>query len=474
MLMDPRRIRLLNEASPRQGAAYVLYWAQINRRLDSNHALAYAVELAHQLDLPVLVYEGLTSDHPWANRRFHQFILEGVTGNRERAAELGLGYTFHLERSAQKRPAEDSGGAMYRVARNAAALVTDDYPGYMADRYNASVPAKIGIPYYAVDASCIVPMDALPKQHYAAYTIRPRIHKLMQDELQPLEMPQPKHRWKERNASLPMDSLHLFGAGLEPLLDSCDIDQSVPAAPQFTGGRKAALDRLQAFLEDNLRRYARHNREPSAKATSQLSPYLHFGYISSLEIALAVREHAAQHGLIANEYLEQLIVRRELAFNYARYGPPPETLKKALPDWAVKTLAKHDDDPRDYVYSREQWERAETHDPLWNATQRELLKDGIIHGYYRMYWGKKIMEWSATHQAALDTMIYLNDRYALDGRDPNTYTNILWCFGLHDRPWKERPIFGMIRYMSADGMRRKTNVDTYVQHYIQGPEQMKL
>jgi len=240
---------------------------------------------------------------------------------------------------------------------------------------------------------------------------------------------------------------------------------------QFTRSRRGSgcprirpsqiITRLDAFLRDHLADYAQHRNEPSRHATSGLSPYLHFGHISALEVALAVQKYASGHKLIATEFLEQLIVRRELAFNFAQYGPRPDSLA-ALPGWAQTTLHKHARDRRNPTYSRAQFERAETHDSLWNATQRELLRDGTIQGYYRMYWGKKIIEWCESHQEALEIMIYMHDRYALDGRDPNTYANILWCFGLHDRPWAERPIFGMIRYMSLEGMKRKTDVDSYV------------
>jgi deoxyribodipyrimidine photo-lyase len=193
-----------------------------------------------------------------------------------------------------------------------------------------------------------------------------------------------------------------------------------------------------------------------------MSPYLHFGHISSLEIALAVEEYAARHKMNASEYLEELIVRRELAFNYARFVEDPQSLGN-LPDWCQKVMNKHSNDKRDPEYSPEQLERAETYDELWNAAQKEMLHRGIIHGYYRMYWGKKILEWSATYQGAVDTMVKIHEKYALDGRDPNTFTNILWCFGLHDRPWFERPIFGAFRYMSLEGMKRKTDTRAYIE-----------
>jgi deoxyribodipyrimidine photo-lyase len=250
-------------------------------------------------------------------------------------------------------------------------------------------------------------------------------------------------------------------ANLADLVASCDIDHCIRPSTTFHGGRKAAEAALQRFLQERLRRYARDHNEPSAHASSDLSPYLHYGHVSSLEVALAVGEHAREHKLIAVEFLEQLIVRRELAFNFTRYTERYDTLQ-ALPDWAQKTIAAHHGDPRDPVYTREQFEAAATHDDLWNATQKELLLRGKIHGYYRMYWGKKIVEWATGAGEALAIMLYLHDRYALDGDDPNTYTNILWCLGLHDRPWPERPVFGTIRSMVRSGMERKTEVNAYI------------
>lgn len=451
------RVQLLNDAAPRTGGRYVLYWAQANRRVDSNHALAFAVDLANSLRLPVLFYEGLTYPHPHPNDRFHAFILEGVPDNAKRAAALGIGYVFYL-----RRQPSDANDILYRLATDAAALVTDDYPGYLVRDHNRSVPKKVGIPYYAVDASCIVPMAHLGKQEYAAYTIRPKINRVLQEHLKPVQPIRAKKRWDGR---LPSFHTEVTDENIPALLASSEIDHSVGPSVEFRGGRREAKRRLRHFLAHSLKRYARLSGEPFERATSQLSPYLHFGHISSLEVALAVQEYAGEHKLIATEFLEQLIVRRELAFNFAKYGPSPDSLA-ALPAWAQSTLRKHARDTRQTIYSRKQFEQAKTHDPLWNATQRELLREGVIQGYYRMYWGKKIIEWCASPEKALEIMIYLHDRYALDGRDPNTYTNILWCFGLHDRPWGERPIFGMIRYMSLDGMKRKTDVDAYVRQQM--------
>jgi deoxyribodipyrimidine photo-lyase len=458
--MHPERVRQLNQAEVRAEGRYVLYWAQMNRRVSSNHGLELAINMANRLELPVLFYEGLTCSHPHSSDRFHTFLLEGVQDTASRLRPLGIGYLFHL-----RRQRSDPNDALYRLAAEAAALVTDDYPTFVARDYNRTVPAKLAVPYYSVDSSCIVPMEHFTKQEYAAYTIRPKIRKVVENYLRPVKTPPVKHRFREA----PSRELHteVNASNIAELVASCAIDHSVPPSSEYRGGRKEAERRLHYFLENNLRLYAKLNREPSANVTSSLSPYLHFGHISSLEVALAVREYAAEHKLIADEFLEQLIVRRELAFNFARFAPVLDSID-ALPEWARATLAKHASDLREPVYTCEQFAQAATHDALWNATQTELLTRGVIHGYYRMYWGKKIMEWSPTPESALATMIYLHDRYALDGRDPNTYANILWCFGLHDRPWPERSIFGTTRYMTLDGMKRKTDVAAYIRELTQG------
>ena len=427
----------------------MLYWAQINRRVASNHALEYAVELANHAGLPVLFYEGLTYDYPYASDRFNTFILEGVPDTERQLQRLGIGYVFYFRR---KRGHPND--ILYRFAKDAAAVVTDDYPVFLARRYNASVPPGLDIPYYAVDSSCIIPMSCFDKREYAAYTIRPKIKKLLPEYLKPLPPIRVKRKFQ---GELPRFETH-----------SIPVDRTVRPSKLFHGGSLAAQQRLRQFLRQSLHRYANSSNQPSENATSGLSPYLHFGHISSIQVALAVKDFAREHKLLPDEFLEQLIVRRELAFNFARFTEHPESLE-ALPDWARKTLQKHARDKRDPIYRRDRFECAQTHDPLWNAAQKELLLTGKIHGYYRMYWGKKILEWSRTPEEALSTAIYLNDRYALDGRDPNSYTNILWCFGLHDRPWAERPIFGQVRYMSFDGMRRKTDTDAYIKgiEYLQ-------
>jgi deoxyribodipyrimidine photo-lyase len=430
----------------------------MNRRVHMNQALAYAAQLANERDLPLLVYEGLTCTYPFANDRMHTFILEGAPDTAERLREFGAGYVFHL-----RRRVEDRNNALYTLARQAACVVTDDYPTFIARQHNERVPAKLDVPYFVVDASCVVPMNLLEKREYAAYTIRPKIRRLLPQHLRPMAPVELRRRMDPAMEDELRAGLHVevTECNIAALAASCEIDHHVAPSLAYRGGARAAEARLAAFLTRNLKRYAEGRNEPSAHATSNLSPYLHFGQISSLEVALCARGAAAEQEVDPEVFLEELIVRRELAFNYARFVNEADCLNN-LPDWAKATLRKHASDPRSPSYTREQFEAAATHDELWNAAQTEMLLRGKIHGYYRMYWGKKIIEWSPTCQHALETMVYLHDRYALDGRDPATYTNILWCFGLHDRPWTERPVFGQIRWMSYDGMRRKTNSAAYV------------
>jgi deoxyribodipyrimidine photo-lyase len=426
---------------------------QMNRRAQANHALEFAASEANRLDLPLLVYEAITCDYPFANDRLHTFLLEGVPDTARELKKRGIGYVFYLRKRAR-----DANDVFYRLAEHAALAVTDDYPAFITRRHNQSVPAKVDLPYYAVDSSCLVPMSCIGKRQYAAYTIRPRIHRLLAEHMRPVERVQVKRKWR---ASIPEWHLDVRREDIPRLVAECEIDHTVPPSISFHGGSDQAARQLRHFLLSSFSRYAAERNEPSAHATSNLSPWLHFGHISSTEIALAAQLHAAENGVDASGFLEELIVRRELAFNHARHAADPTSLDN-LPDWARATLGGHREDKREYIYSPAGFEEARTHDELWNATQKEMRLRGKIHGYYRMYWGKKIIEWSRTPEDALAAMIHIHDRWALDGRDPNTYANILWCFGLHDRPWSEREIFGTVRYMSLAGMRRKTDVDAYI------------
>jgi len=348
MAVSADRIRPLNSAPPRASARYVLYWAQMNRRASENHALTHAAETANANGLPLLVYEGLTCDYRHANDRLHTFVLEGVPDTAAELRRIGAGYFFYLR--ANRAGAND---VLYRLAAHAHSVVTDDYPAFIAAQHNARVPSRIGIPYIAVDASCIVPMSRHEKRHYGAYTIRPRIKRELPAYLQPVEMP--PLLWKWRDNLLPPDLAGLrtrvTPATIPALVVACDIDHSVKPSLEYKGGTQAARQRLDIFLRDRLRRYARESGQPSKHATSNLSPYLHFGQMSALEVALAVREYAGEHKLMAEEFLEQLIVRRELAFNFARFAGDFVESLEALPDWCKRTMAKHAGDTRPFLYT---------------------------------------------------------------------------------------------------------------------------
>jgi deoxyribodipyrimidine photo-lyase len=446
------RVRQLKQAEIRKGGKYVLYWCRWNRRVDSNHALAFAAGMANRLELPVLFFEALGCACPYANDRFHTFALEGVPHTAATLRKHGIGYAFHCaRRKTEKTP-------LPGLLAQAAAFVTDDYPSTLAARQYKELPESLNIPSYAVESSCVVPPACIEARSYAAYSIRPRIQKLLPKFLAPAPVVRVRHRYR---SDAPAFHTYVRPGGIAALVAECEIDHGVAPSTLHRGGRVEAERRLQRFLDDRLRRYAREKNEPSKHVNSGLSPYLHHGYISSLEVALAVRDCAREDKLVADDFLEELIVRRELAFNFAQYAGSLDSLQE-LPDWARETIRQHRRDRRNPLYTREQFESASTSDLLWNATQKEMLLRGTIHGYYRMYWGKKILEWSATAEDALATMIHLHDRYALDGHDPNTFGNILWCFGLHDRPWPERPVFGKIRSMTLGGMERKTDVAAYI------------
>lgn len=448
------RVRALNSQPIRTDAEYVLYWSQMNRRVEQNHALVYAAEMANRLGKPLLVYEGLTYTYRQANDRMHTFVLEGVPDTAQRLKKIGAGYIFYLRRTQ-----DSDNDILYRLAKDAAAIVTDDYPVFIAAEHNARVSKKIGVAYHVVDSSCIIPMSRMEKREYAAYTIRPKVKKLLPQYLGPVELPKLDHKFKGK---IPSYHVEVTRTNIQELVASCQIDHTVKPSISYTGGYCQAERMLNHFLQEKFHRYAEDRNDPARHGTSDLSPHLHFGHISSLQIALTVKRYAEERGATAEEYLEELIVRRELAFNFARHVERVDSLNN-LPNWARETLLKHAKDKRDPIYEMEELEEARTHDDIWNAAQKELLIRGKIHGYYRMYWGKKVLEWSPTCQDALERLLYLHDRYALDGRDPNTYTNVLWLFGMHDRPWNERPIFGMVRYMSYDGMKRKTDTAGYLQ-----------
>jgi len=453
MALD-ERTTLLNDRPENPRARYVLYWMQMFKRTTHNHALNVAIQMANQRNLPLVVYEGLKYYYPWANDRLHTFILEGVPEKQREFARRGIRYVFYLQRHGR-----DPRHTVARLARDAALVVTDDFPCFIIPEHNCRIAVRARIPVYAVDANGLIPLSAFTKEEFAARTIRPKIQRLLPRYLAPV----PTERIKRKAPALAVDcpETRVTLERIPALVRQCAIDHSVPPSPLCHGGSVAGRKRLQYFTENILPQYDDLRNNPAVDGTSRLSAYLHFGFLSAHEIVEAVHAAGAPPSAKA-AYLEELIVRRELSYNFTRFNPRYNSLA-ALPAWVQATMAKHAADPRPELIGAERIEAAETYDELWNATQRELLVTGELHNYLRMLWGKKVIEWQATYEEAFRLLEHLNNKYALDGRNPNSYAGILWCFGKHDRAWgPERPIFGTLRYMSSTSMARKFNAKRYI------------
>ncbi len=437
------RVTVTGEDDPR--GRYILYWAQSARRLRNNLALEYAIRSANELKLPVLVYESVRPDYPFANDRIHAFILEGVRQNAADASARGLRYHFFLPKTAQ-----EARGVVRQLATQARRVVTDEFPTSIVAAQTARFVARSPVAVHRVDGNGILPMRAFAKEQYSARILRDRAHALFRTLWPAVEEREPAKPFRGE-VELPS----FAGENPREAARSCDIDHAIAPVP-IVGGRDAALARLELFLREGLRGYATE-RNKAIRHLSGLSPYLHFGHIGIHEIAARVLESDAPDEDV-DSFLEESIIRRELSFNMCFHNPGYASLE-ALPAWAKASLDRHRGDRRKPLYSYEELERAGTHDEVWNLAQRQLLARGTIHGYLRMLWGKKIIEWSETPEEALQTMLRLHDVYAIDGRDPNTYAGVLWCFGKHDRPWvPERPIFGTIRWMSSEQTAKKVRL----------------
>jgi deoxyribodipyrimidine photo-lyase len=432
----------------RSTGSFVLYWAQSARRMKRNLALDYAIVRANRLRLPVVIYESLRPDYPSANVRIHTFVLQGVEANRRDAEERGLRYLFPLPATR-----DEARGLLRRVSADARLIVTDEFPTFIARAQTERFASRARVPVFTVDNNGILPMRSMPAEQYSARFFRERAHRLFSEFWM--------HSVDEKPAvgpfAGPIDADDWRGEPADGAA-RCAIEQDIP--PVGTeGGRDQALALLDLFVRERLDRYA-DDATRSCAGSSGLSPYLHFGSIGIEEVADRVLESDAS-GASVDAFLEQAIIRRELSFNLCFFRPDHDRLS-VLPDWAARTLHEHRDDRRKPVYSFEQLEQAATGDEVWNLAQRALLRTGTIHNYLRMVWGKKIIEWSETPEAAHRTMLQLHERWAIDGRDPNTHAGVLWCFGKHDRPWgPERPIFGTVRYMSSEAAARKVDLAGY-------------
>ncbi|PLX75178.1 MAG: deoxyribodipyrimidine photolyase [Desulfuromonas sp.] len=478
------RIRQVNHQPLNSSGRYVLYWMIAARRTGWNFALQRAVEQSLELNRPLVILETLSCDYPYASDRLHRFILDGMADNCKALTGKPVRYYPFISRGK-----EDDRGLLAAFAKSSCLVVTDDAPAFITPKLIEAAAKILSVPVEAVDGNGLLPMRLAEKVYPTAYAFRrflqkhlplflctpPRPDPLAGAELlaPPTLDPHIIERWPEADCAT---------LNAPSTLARLPIDHNVQTI-SLTGGADAAHCRMGDFIRNKLVRYAALRNHPDQEATSGLSPYLHFGHISTHIIFTAISDwegwtpdrlghksagqRAGWWGMSENAeaFLDQLVTWRELGFNRCVFEAH-DAGYQSLPEWARNTLQSHTIDPRPYLYSLPQFASGQTHDPLWNAAQNQLRTEGMIHNYLRMLWGKKILEWSPTPQAALQTMVELNDRYALDGRDPNSYSGILWCLGRYDRPWgPARPIFGSVRYMSSENTRRKLRLTNYLQRY---------
>jgi len=441
--IQAERVQVLQEGDPDPDGRYVLYWMQQSVRTELNHALEYAIHRANELELPLLVGFGLMDDYPEANARHYAFLLEGLADVAKAFSKRTI--HFVVQRGA---PAAVAIG----LAGDAALVVCDR--GYLRHlrQWREQLVEAVDVPVVQVESDVVVPVElASDKREHAARTIRPKITRHLGRFLVPLKATTLKTTTVPDVEGEDVSDPAAYLARL-------DVDGSVPPVPLFEGGTSAAMATLRGFIRDKLGDYSAHRNQPQTDDVSHMSKYLHYGHISPVAIALAIDEAGGPN---AGDYLEELIVRRELPMNFVYYEKDYDKYS-ALPEYAKKTLAEHKGDEREHSYTRTQLEQAQTHDPYWNAAMREMVHTGYMHNHMRMYWGKKIIEWSATPEAAYRTTLYLNNKYFLDGRDANSFSNVSWVFGNQDRGWTERPVLGKVRWMSAGGLERKSKPKEYV------------
>jgi len=445
-MIQKERLRPLNNEAART-RDFVVYWMQSSQRTIFNHALEYAIDEANERGKPLLVFFGLTDRYPAANERHYAFMLEGLREVERSLKERGIKLVVW--------PTSPDTGAV-EFSRRACLVVVDRGYTRIERQWRRFVARKIDCPLVQVETNVIVPLEqASPKEEFAARTLRPKIWKQLPKFLLPLKA----RRVKKDSTGLKFDSFKLDD--VNNALARLTIDRTVGRVQSFAGGTAEAQKKLREFIATKLPAYPELRNDPNADGVSHMSPYLHFGQISPLYIALEVLRAKKKAGAV---YLEELIVRRELSMNFVYYNERYDDFE-GLPSWAKQTLKEHEKDKRESIYTLKELENARTADRYWNAAQREMVLTGKMHGYMRMYWGKRLIEWSRTADEAFRTALYLNNKYELDGRDANGFTGVAWCFGKHDRAWPGRPVLGKIRIMKASGLRRKFDADAYAKKY---------
>ncbi|NCB00822.1 MAG: hypothetical protein EOM67_01475 [Spirochaetia bacterium] len=447
-MIEQQRISQLNEKEVQKENSYVLYWMQGAARLRFNHALLYANELSQQLNKPLVVYFGVTDDYPEASIRHYHFMIQGIQEVYQ---------SFFQQNIRMVIAHTDVAKGAIRASCDAVAVVTDAAYVRHEREWREFVASSIAAPLIMVESNLVVPIrEASFKEEYSAATLRRKIEP--QISFWAKEVPPLEYEGEYYNGPFCLEDI--YDKDIDILMNHLNIDKSIPIVKNKRGGETEARKTLDYFIEHHLDGYSTKRNDPLNTYYSELSPFLHYGQISPIEIYLEVNNTAIPDKL---DFIEQLVVRRELAFNFVFYNPHYDSFD-GLPSWAKETLLRHSGDAREYSYSFEELKEGQTHDVFWNAAQAQLRECGTMHNYMRMYWGKKILEWTSEPRKGYEIALSLNNLYQLDGRDPNGFTGVAWCFGKHDRPWGERPIFGLIRYMNDKGLMRKFDMKHYVEH----------
>ncbi len=447
--LPEERLQQLNDRELDKDGNFLLYWMQHSQRAYENPALEYAIRWANDLDTRCVVAFALTDDYPDGNLRHFQFMLEGLKETADRLTERDL--KFCLLHGAPNERIHD-------FATDAIAVVTDR--GYLRihRKWRKNLAQSLKVPLVQVEGDLVVPVEtASEKREYAARTIRDQLMDRIDDFSGTISETKPKNGSKRMQLKGDLE----FGS-VSTVLDKMTINRDVKPSPDFTGGTSRARKRLTSFLRSDLKGYADGRLDPVNDATSHMSPYLHLGQISPCEVLRKIQDSSAPRK-DRDDYIEELIVRRELTHNFVYYAPDDYDSINALPDWAAETLEKHKSDDRPDHYTRDELENGKTDDPAWNAAMREMRERGFLPNYMRMYWGKQIIRWTNTPDYAYKTALYLNNKYFLDGRDANSFANVLWLFGLHDRAWGENDVFGKVRVMSKSGLEKKFDVEGYIE-----------
>ena len=457
----------VNEKRTQPEGEYILYWMQSTQRFEENWALRFATLEADRLNKPLIVHQGLDPTYEHASDRLHSFILHNARELAVRADTFGLHYHFVL-----RRRRTDDRRVLDRLAARAALVVTDYLPTCGIAERTRRFAARVNCRVVAIESHAVVPSGAIAKEEYAARTIRPKLRKLLPLALEPVADHPPRlAASRTLVSSLECDPLDLSSADLAGEITCCEIDHEVPAVP-LASGLAAARARLHAFCADALPNYSVRRGDPADdRGSSRLSPYLHFGQIAPAEVVRTVLESG--HVAESEKFIDEMVTWRELALNFCSRNPEHGTLA-GLPDWVHRTMAKHAADPREPMYDLGALERGETHDDLWNAAQHELVATGMMHNVTRMLWGKSVILWSPGYADALAWLLHLNDKYALDGRDPSSHGGVQWCFGKFDRPFQERAVMGTIRPMSLQRAREKWNAPSYIRRWLGAPSRSAL